>query len=295
MIKFLKIGAVVIVLGGLIGFLYLDHYNREQEKAQQEARRLEEIQRKKDVFNNRRDQIIAGVKRRISAKDYKGAVSLSNSYLVSGDEELKELNRKAKNLFELAEDEEKREKRTEHILSILKEGGPIAVIDRHERVIYRNWDKSILDQPLFVERNKDLYQELVDLNPNNKEYREMRSQFLQDLNDHREEKRIKRKIYEEEQAKRIAKFGNPPDVSIWGKHGYDGPVMKYLKDRAHDPSSISISNCSDLGYSQDGWIIKCEYRGINAFGAIVRQTNWFTIVDNKVINVEDSRVYQKGH
>jgi len=46
-------------------------------------------------------------------------------------------------------------------------------------------------------------------------------------------------------------------------------------------------------HTENGWLVGCDYRGINAFGGMIRQYNWFTIVHAHVINMLDSTAYSQ--
>lgn len=53
-------------------------------------------------------------------------------------------------------------------------------------------------------------------------------------------------------------------------------VEIYLKAQAHDPESIDVVQCSPLGFDErDCWRSVCQYRGKNAFGALILQTAGF--------------------
>jgi hypothetical protein len=138
---------------------------------------------------------------------------------------------------------------------------------------------------------EDLHEELVKLNPGNEKFIGMQKKFLKEKKDQEEITNSKIESAKKQQEERIASFGEPPDPSRWGLHGYEGPVMEYLKQRAHNPPSVSIIGCSKPGYTSDGWILFCEYRGQNAFGAMIHTTKAFTIVNGKVTKMEDPIVY----
>jgi hypothetical protein len=78
-----------------------------------------------------------------------------------------------------------------------------------------------------------------------------------------------------------AKFGKKPEASGWD--GSYSEVKRYLEAAANDPDSIKIENCTRVSIDEKaGWVIGCDYRGKNKFGAVVRNSNWF-VVKNKVV------------
>ena len=95
---------------------------------------------------------------------------------------------------------------------------------------------------------------------------------------------------EKERAKRIAKFGEPPQNSAWD--GSVGCVKDYLKSVANDPDSLRYENWSKPYYSEDGWLIKCDYRAKNSFGGYAREVKWFVIRHGIVVDVKDLDTYK---
>ena len=89
---------------------------------------------------------------------------------------------------------------------------------------------------------------------------------------------------------RIDKFGEPPAASPWDGSYY--VIEKYLKKIANDPDSIDIDGCTEVYYTDDGWLVGCDYRGRNAFGGLVRQSNWFTIIHGVVVQMHDADAYK---
>jgi len=65
--------------------------------------------------------------------------------------------------------------------------------------------------------------------------------------------------------------GDKPERSQW-----DGEIVglgSHLKEFAHDPSSIDVSDCSEPVMSDKRcWIFRCKVRGKNAFGALILTT-----------------------
>lgn len=86
------------------------------------------------------------------------------------------------------------------------------------------------------------------------------------------------------QAERTAKIGNKPVPSVWD--GSYPEIERYLKQIAHDPDSIDFESCGPPVITEAGWNIRCIYRGKNAFGALVRNDNFFLVAHGRVVAVK---------
>ena len=85
-------------------------------------------------------------------------------------------------------------------------------------------------------------------------------------------------------ARLEAKFGKRPDQSEWD--GSYREVKRYLASAANDPDSIEISGCTKTSVDEKaGWIVGCEYRGKNAFGGLIKNSNWFVIKNQAVVKM----------
>lgn len=91
---------------------------------------------------------------------------------------------------------------------------------------------------------------------------------------------------EEVRAKRITKFGEPPEKSSWD--GSVECVKEYLESAVNDPDSLKYDFWSEVYFSDDGWLVKCEFRAKNLLGAYVRDTKWFVIQHGHVVDVRES-------
>ncbi len=87
-------------------------------------------------------------------------------------------------------------------------------------------------------------------------------------------------------AERVAKFGEPPEKSFWD--GSVECVKKYLESSVNDPDSLKYDFWSEVYFSDDGWLVKCEFRAKNLFGAYVRDSKWFVIQHGNVVDVKKS-------
>jgi hypothetical protein len=118
-----------------------------------------------------------------------------------------------------------------------------------------------------------------------KEREERLKQKQQELED-RIVKKIKNKIDEIAVA---FLFGTKPKKSL--RDGSYSSIKNHLKSIAHDPDSITISGCTEVYYTNKGWLIGCNFRGKNAFGALIHISKWFTILNLKVVKVEPASSY----
>lgn len=70
--------------------------------------------------------------------------------------------------------------------------------------------------------------------------------------------------------------GERPDGTHWA-------VRQYLKQVAHDPSSIQIVGCREPELTDSCWQLDCQYRGKNSFGALVLNTTRFYVRGDAVL------------
>lgn len=128
------------------------------------------------------------------------------------------------------------------------------------------------------EQNRDLYRELLQLDPDNAHYRERFSHYDGLI-----------RADERARADRVARFGQPPTKGSWD--GSYRVVTQYLRDIANDPGSIDVDACTDVYHVPRGWLVGCDYRGANAFGGLIRASNWFIIQHDRVVAMEDASAY----
>lgn len=125
-----------------------------------------------------------------------------------------------------------------------------------------------------TEKNLELYTRLLELHPNNNRYIKKRNYYL------------------DASAKAVAKrivFGDKP--SSYGLKRIYSPVKRYLEKTMHNPRSLEFVGCTSVYEGKNGWIVGCDYRGTNGFGAITLESKWFTIQQHQVIKVEASDAY----
>lgn len=130
-----------------------------------------------------------------------------------------------------------------------------------------------------IQMNYMMYDELVELNPSNVNYKNKMNFYKQKM-DEIEAKEAAEKIF----------YGKKPIQSGWD--GSYSEVKNYLSYAMKDPDSLDIRECSSV-YKIDnvGWAVHCSYRGKNSFGAVVLNSNWFIIRNNRVVKVEPSSAY----
>lgn len=84
----------------------------------------------------------------------------------------------------------------------------------------------------------------------------------------------------------VLRFGPAPLVRL---DGSCAPVERHLKKTAHDPESITVSDCTEARENEGGWLVGCNYRGKNSFGAVVLNNSWFLIRQGVVVEVWPSK------
>lgn len=232
-----KVRAITIVFLFVASSVFIGQVQekKEQELAAQQAREQLEKEAKLqqenlEYYNKHRNEILAQAKNAISKKDYQLAISQLSKYLISGDDELLLLNSKAKNALV----EKEKVKQTEDLLSKLK---AIPVSE--------------------FEQNKNLYQQLVDIHPNNDKYKDKLAHYSA-------------KIEEEKQAQIVAKERKQiieRQFSPWD--GSHNNLERLIKKAMNDPDSYEHDETVywDKG---DYLIVRTTYRGKNAFGGVVR-------------------------
>ena len=141
------------------------------------------------------------------------------------------------------------------------------------------------------EEKKNLYTQLVKLDPGNSEYKKKVEFYVKKIEEKNKEELARIAKKNKEERARIAKFGNPPEQSGWD--GSYRPVKRYLEEKANDPSSIEVKGCTPVSYSNEGWLVACDYRGKNAFGAMVLNSNWFVIINDTVVDVKPITAYSQ--
>ena len=141
-------------------------------------------------------------------------------------------------------------------------------------------------------RNRAVYGELKELDPDNARYQERFDHYHGLITARQAEEQRVRAAQQAEVRSRLTRFGPLPEKSAWD--GSYRIVTTYLEGVANDPSSIDIDACTKVYYTDLGWLVGCDYRGKNAFGGVVRQSNWFTILHGRVVLFEEASAHSPG-
>jgi hypothetical protein len=129
-----------------------------------------------------------------------------------------------------------------------------------------------------LEANRDLYRQLVALNPSNTSYKAKYDEY-------------NNQIRQQQVAvqDRIRRFG--PIPRRYSSGTYD-EVEEYLRQVMNDPKTLEGVECTEVNHVERGWLVGCNYRGANAFGGIIRQANWFIIRQGRVIEMLPFSAYR---
>jgi len=123
------------------------------------------------------------------------------------------------------------------------------------------------------------YKQLVEIYPNNKKYID-KMKYYENIKINTEAKEAAEKIF----------YGIKPTQSGWD--GSYTAVKRHLKTTMHNPDSLEFKGCTEVFKQKEGWLVGCQFRGTNGFGAMVLNSKWFTIRQSQVVNVEDSNKYK---
>lgn len=219
-------------------------------EAKQKAEKATQIRQENiNYFNANREQIISSVKAALFEKDYQAVLSQSNKYLVSGDKELIKINSQAKNELAVIQKAEK----TKNILAELK-GIPVKE----------------------YEKNRNLYQQLANLHPNNKQYRAKLKFYTAKVSEEKEKARIAA-----ERKKKIESLFSAWDGSHRG-------LERLIKKTLNDPDSYD--HVETVYWDMGSYIVvKTTFRAKNAFGGVV--VNWVKAksdLDGNIIELMES-------
>lgn len=220
------------------------------QQAQERAEKAAHIRQEKiDYFNANREQIISSVKAALLAKKYKSVISQSRKYLVAKDIELEQINSQAKRELAAIQKTEKTKKLLTELKSIpLKE----------------------------YEKNKNLYQQLVNLHPENNKYKSKLIFYNTKITEKKETARIA-----SERKKKIKL-----QFSAWdGSHrGLEQIIKKTMND------SDSYDHVETIYWDmKKHLVVKTTFRGKNVFGGVV--VNWVKAksdMDGNIIEIMES-------
>jgi hypothetical protein len=289
----ISVVVLFIVFGVIVG------QYQEKEAAELAARKVEKqvqlIAKARDDniehFKNNREQILSSVSEALANKDYQYVMLERDRYLLANDADLINLYVQAKNaIAEIEKAEQDAQRQARNGLADKKE----AEQEAQDKAWREARTKEILAELKAIpasefEENKTLYQQLARLNPDNTAYREKLDHYSQKLKEKFEKERKEQEKLKADQEARIAKFGEPPTKSSWDGSYYI--IERYLKRIANDPASLELNGCTKVYHTETGWLVGCDYGAKNAFGGMIRQSNWFTIVRDQVIQMDDASAY----
>ena len=169
---------------------------QEQEQVQEKSEKAARIRQEKiDYFNANREQIILDVKASLTAKEYQSVLSQSAKYLVTDDKELTQIYTSAKTeLIKIKQAELAEKKRLAEIERVkiaeikkaeLAEKKRLAEIEKAEKT--KNLLAELKKVPVEqYEKNLNLYQQLVVINPNNQDYKKKRNYYQNKITEQQE-------------------------------------------------------------------------------------------------------------
>jgi len=229
---------------------------REKERLASIKIKAERTKSRANEFKIKKDAVLDRINEFKKNKEYSKAMVAINYYLSTKDKDLLALKKE----IETSQRAIHKTARTKTILAKLKKLPASKIND-----------------------NYNLYQELAKLHPDNKKY----IKKLKNYGD---------KAAEAEAKKAIEKifYGDKPIQSSWD--GSYRVVETYLKRAMNDPSSLDMNNCTSVyKIDNEGWGVRCSYRGKNAFGGMVLNSNWFIIRQNTVVDIKSSDAYSASY
>lgn len=236
----------------LILFAAGGHFGAQAEQRREAQEAVEQREALQEEFNRNPDAILARVETLLADSAYGRAEGLADRYLDAGvtSTELRQLRASAITSQEEARDQE----REDSLWATVRQ---VPASD--------------------IYRNRDLYSELVKLDPDNQRYQRKLDEY-----------RSKVAERERRRRQRVAQYGARPEPSAWD--GSYETVERFLEPRLHDPGSLEWQGCTEPELIQgEGWRVYCEYRANNAFGAKVLQAAFFTIRRDRVVDMTQTQ------
>lgn len=163
----------------------------EAQKAEEHAQKVAETRQKNiDYFNSHKDEIMSSASSALSEKKYQLVMSQVSKYLPANDAKLDKIYTQAKNAFEeikraekVAKEKLQRETKTKELVAKLK----------------------TVPSSKFKE-NRDLYHQLVKLNPDSTTYQQKFDYYSQKLTEQLEKEKREQEKLEKEREARTAKI-----------------------------------------------------------------------------------------
>lgn len=253
-VKFRAISIVALVLGYCFfltrttdeKYQKLLHENTAKETQLRQQKQQQNI----DYFNTNREQIISSAKKALLEKDYQSVISQINQYLVSSDKELEQINTQAQNELAALRKAEK----TKQLLDELKGGSSNE-----------------------YEKNRNLYQQLLRLHPDNQSYKTKLSFYGGKV----EEEKQKQIAADERKKKIKSQFS--------GWNGSHRNLEEVIKASMNDPRSYE--HVETVYWDQgDHLVVRTTFRGKNAFGGVVKNGVKAKVsLDGEILEMLDRR------
>ena len=213
-------------------------------------------------FLTNKESVMASLSHQVDEKNYIGAIDGAKKYLSSKDPDLL-------NLYETAIETKEAQDNAQETAKLVAE---------------LKWLPASA-----VRKNRDLYQRLVELNPGDTMFKSKLEHYEKKYAERVARETDERNRIELEQRALAAKFGEKPQQVVEGRPYWQ--VEYYLKEVANDPDSIEVDRCTKVYQSERGWLVGCDYRGRNAFGGMIRKSNWFTISHDRVVQIDETSAF----
>lgn len=208
----------------------------EAEAKRKEAQEMQSINAIKKHFFENKESVISSLKSDFENKNYEAAISNAEKYMITGNTEVIDIYKNAKSALNAIQIE----KRTKELLEKAKK------LPSSE-----------------TEENKNLYQQLVSMNPNNEKFKEKLSYYADKL----------QKKQKEEKEKAAAKLEREEKIKSQF-HPWDGShiqLERMIKQQMNDPNSYEhVETVYWDNDAIDSLIVQTTFRGKNAFGGVVK-------------------------
>lgn len=253
-----------------------------KELTQTEIKQKEEAKNKDIVYcEQSKESIIEDINHKIQDRKYDDALMITAKYLShkGKDGDIIKIN----NEIRVLADNEKKIKDAK----VKKDQQDKNKKDKHKKEIIEQL-KTISSSDYA--KNQQLYKTLLSYEPTNKTY-EAKVKFYTDKINRQEKDRLaKINKQNKDKADRLATFGVPPTQSAWDGTYY--AVKGYLEKVTRDPDSVKVVSCTDeVMENENGWLVRCTWRGRNGFGEMFIQDNWFTIRHDIVVRMDEASAY----
>lgn len=215
-----------------------------------------------EKFATDKTQILAEIEALIAAENYSAVLNKTKAFLFINDSDLQQLHDRASRAKRVIDDANETQR----------------LVGRAKEIPASNF-----------RANKTVYSRLLELNPENESYEAKLAHYTAKIQAAAKKRLEEKEKIDSARRERLAKFGESPVASAWD--GSYRAVTRYLEQIANDPDSIDIDACTKVYHIKTGWLVGCDYRGKNAFGATIRISNWFTIVHGRVTKMHDADAY----